>query len=152
VATVTAYLGLCGSGKSELARREHQASGAVVIDESLYAKLDHLYAALRSGKNCVITEIDLCLPARRQALECLLHENSPGTNIIWRPIENDLDKANQNCRRPERKLEKPDYDAEAHVRMNIDWFQCYEYPEGVPVLAMWPYDEPITGEKSATQS
>src|SRR5260370_36962670 len=104
MATVTAFLGLCGSGKSTLA---HQMSGVEVFDESFFDKLPDLIAALRAGKDCAITEIAFCQKQKREWLEDRLKKEVPGTIVVWKPIEKDLDKANQNCRRPERKAEKP---------------------------------------------
>jgi hypothetical protein len=134
MATLTAILGLCGSGKSY--RAKHM-DGVEVFGESLYAKLPELYAALNGGKDSVVTEIQLVQAHKRAEFVRLLDAHAPGTKVVWVPIENEVEKANRNCRRPERKAEKPNYDPEAHVRMNEHYTRVYEYPDSVPVEEMW---------------
>src|SRR4051812_24652103 len=84
VPTLTAYLGLCGSGKSYLAG---QTTGAVVIDESFFDKVPDLLTALRSGKDCVITEIAFCQKPMREQLVNLMNKEVPGSYIVSRPTE-----------------------------------------------------------------
>ncbi len=136
MAILTAIFGLCGSGKTHLATR---MAGAHVIEGHLFARLDELFATLLRGRDCVVTEIALCLRERRGQFTRLVGERAPGTVIVWVPIENDLQKANRNCRRPELVAEYPDYEADGHVCLNEGFHQMYEYPEGVAVLPMWPY-------------
>jgi hypothetical protein len=137
MATVTGVLGLCGSGKTRLAQ---QMTEAVIIDESLPARMGEVAAALQAGRDVVVTERLLCQEDGRRKFADWLGSQFPDVSIKWICVERDLEKANQNCRRPERKFEKPDYDAEAHVRLNLQIYATYTYPEGATVLPMWPHD------------
>ena len=58
---------------------------------------------LNGGKDCVVTEIQLVQPHKRAEFVRLLDKHAPGTKVVWVPIENDLEKANRNCRRPQSK-------------------------------------------------
>ncbi len=146
--TVTCILGLCGAGKSRVA---NQMTEVEVIDESFYDKTDALIANLKAGNDVVLTEISLCCEAGRRWLIDFLNVHVPNVGIKWLCIEKNVAKANQNCRRPERALEKPEYDAEAHVRLNYEVYPNFTFPPNSIILPMWPYDD-RTAESRALQA
>lgn len=132
MSTVTFTLGLCGSGKTWLADRivaarkfdeqflEDQAQHAALID------------TLRSGKDCVVVEIAYCSEDARWQIASEITEALPNVKINWLCIENDLDRANKNCR---ERTNKPD--PEGHVRFNHDVSPSYTYPDGAVILKIW---------------
>jgi hypothetical protein len=132
MATVTFILGLCGSGKTWLADR---IVAARKFDESFLkdqAQHDALIAVLRSGKDCVVFEIAYCREDARQQIVSELTKAVLNVKINWLCIENDLYRANKNCRERTNK-DKP----EEHVRFNHDVSSSYTYPDGAVILKMW---------------
>ncbi len=132
MATVTFILGLCGSGKTHLVK---QIADVLVIDESFFARKNELRAAIRAGKNCVITEIAFCREDKREEIVRELLACVPDIEVKWVCFENDLAKANTNCRR-ERKDKEPG-SAEAHVAINESYSPFYTYPSGEEILPIW---------------
>jgi hypothetical protein len=130
--TVTFILGLCASGKTYLA--DGIIAGAKFDEGFLNDKIQHeaLIAALRQGKDCVVIEIAYCLTERRQQIVTEVRAAVPGTHINWICIENDLYRANKNCR--ERTSKR---DPEGHIKINQQYSPVYTYPDGAVVLKMW---------------
>ena len=132
MATVTFILGLCGSGKTWLADR---IVAARKFDEQFLndqAQHDALIEALRSGNDGVVVEIAYCREDARQQIVSELTKAVPNVRINWLCIENDLYRANKNCRERTNKG-----DPEGHVRFNIDVSPSYTYPDGAVILKMW---------------
>jgi hypothetical protein len=132
MATVTFILGLCGAGKTWLADRI--VAGAKFDEGFLNDSTQHaaLIAALRSGQDCVVVEIAYCQEAGRQQIVQELAGAIPNATINWLCIENDLFRANKNCRERTNKG-----DAEGHVAINRRVSPVYTYPEGGVILHMW---------------
>jgi hypothetical protein len=130
MATVTFILGLCGSGKTWLADRI--VAGVKFDDNFLNDPNQHaaLIEALRSGQDCVVVEIAYCQEAARKYIVRELA--MPDVVIRWLCIENDLIRANKNCRERTNKG-----DPEGHIKINILASSLYTYPEGSVVLRMW---------------
>jgi hypothetical protein len=140
--TVTFVLGLCGSGKSHIM---DQMMYLKVLDESFYARKDELFTALRSGKDCAVSEIQLCFADKRAEILAELAVVVPGVKVNWLCIENDERKASKNCHG--RKKPNP----AGHASINAEVTKNYTYPEGAIILKMWPPDEEPSEEPS-TQS
>jgi len=132
MATVTFILGLCGAGKTWLADRV--VAGAKFDEGFLNDPTQHaaLIEALRSGQDCVVVEIAYCQEAARQKIVQELAGTVPNATIRWLCIENDLFKANKNCRDRTNKG-----DADGHVAINRRVSPVYTYPEGGVILRMW---------------
>jgi hypothetical protein len=128
---VTFILGLCGSGKSHLAAGI--AAGAKFDEGFLLDEEQHqaLFAALRSGEDCVVVEFAYVLAEERRKILAEIEGAVPGVDVEWLCIENHLARANKNCR------ERDKGDAEWHVRINEYYWPRYTYPEGSEVRAMW---------------
>jgi hypothetical protein len=129
--TVTFILGLCGAGKTWLADR---VIATVKFDEGFLGKQiqhDALIALLRSGHDAVVVEIAYCQATAREAILREIGTAAPNAHVVWLCIENDLFRANKNCR--ERRKQDP----ETHVQINERLSPVYEYPEGAVVLRMW---------------
>lgn len=133
-------VGLCGCGKSHLAR-DYASRGYVCLDESFEGrrfaadpgknlstdKFNELKQQLAQGKNCAFTEAMLMSAATRTEFEpCLKQlEAMPGVTVEWVFFANDRESANHNCRNdPNRE------DPEGAVRNNDRWTACYEIPAG----------------------
>ena len=132
MATATFILGLCGAGKTWLADRF--VAGAK-FDEGFLtdpAQHDALIAALRSGRDCVVVEIAYCQEGARQQIVCELTKAVPDVAINWLCIENDLYRANKNCRERTNKG-----DPDGHVAINRRLSPVYTYPDGGVILRMW---------------
>ena len=132
MATVTFILGLCGEGKTWLADRI--VAGAKSDEGFLNDPAQHaaLISALRSGQDCVVVEIAYCQEAARPMIVQELSTAVPDVMIKWLCIENDLFRANKNCRERTNKG-----DAAGHVAINCRVSPVYTYPEGGVILRMW---------------
>lgn len=132
MATVTFILGLCGAGKTWLANRI--VAGAKFDEGFLNDRTQHdaLIADLRSGQDCVVVEIVYCQEEQRQTIRTELTSAVPDVSIRWLCIENDLYRANKNCRERTNKG-----DAERHVMINRMLSPVYTYPEGGVIFRMW---------------
>jgi hypothetical protein len=146
MASVTFILGLCGAGKTWLADR----MGIRKSDEGfLNSPAQHaaLIKALHSGQDCVVVEIAYCLEEGRALIVKELAHAVPTATIKWLCIENDLAKANKNCRERTNKG-----GAEGHIVINNSVSPHYTYPEGAEVLSMWTRGQedvsPAAGERS----
>lgn len=133
MATLTFILGLCGSGKTWLADR---IVAARKFDEGFLRDADQhaaLFECLRNNQDCVVVEISYCDASyRKQILEKLKTANIPGMTITWLCIENDLYRANKNCRERTNKG-----DPEEHIKINQELSRFYTYPDGGVILKMW---------------
>jgi hypothetical protein len=58
----------------------------------------------------------------------------PGVRINWLCIENDLSKANKNCR---ERTNKEDLGGRKHIEINGRLSPDYTYPGGAIILKMW---------------
>ena len=138
---VTIIVGLCGSGKSHLAK-QLQSQGAVCLDESFKGvrfsadtgvlsrgKFDTLVRLLRDGHDCAYTDAMLMSEATRRQFEPWLKELDalPGVTVEWVFFENDAAAANHNCRNdPNRDAQKVAGDESN----NKCWTALYAIPAG----------------------
>ncbi|MGH2396319.1 MAG: hypothetical protein ACRDFW_04895 [bacterium] len=133
--TVTFILGLCGAGKTWLADR---IVAGRKFDEGFLndrAQHDELIQALRRGEDCVVVEIAYCFAERRRHIVGELTGAVSNLGITWLCIENDLNRANKNCRERVNKG-----DPEGHVRINEQVSPRYSYPDGGVIFKMWTRD------------
>ena len=133
--TVTFILGLCGSGKTWLAERiiaDRTFDEGFICDKTQHVAL---IDALRSGGDCVVVEIHYCRQSDRNTIVAELRAAVPEVRINWLCIENDLSRANKNCRERTNKVSDPD--GEKHVGINGRLSPGYSYPDGGGVLKMW---------------
>lgn len=131
MATATFIVGLCGSGKTWLADR---IVAGRKFDEGFFdAQEQHraLIAELTRGNDCVVVEIAYCHDEARHRIISELKDAVPNVKINWLCIENDLYRANKNCREREKG------DPETHVRINHNLSRSYTYPDGAVILKMW---------------
>lgn len=134
MATVTFILGLCGSGKSWLA---DGIAADIKFHEGFWlpvrrkANLAALATTLRDGGTAIVVDVEFCTAAARQELVQSLSA-VPGLTIQWICIENDLSKANDNCRR------RQDHgNANIQIGINESLSPQYHYPEGAEIRTMW---------------
>jgi hypothetical protein len=132
MATVTFILGLCGAGKTWLADRiiaDAKFDEGFLCDPAKHAAL---IRALSSGQNCVVVEIAYCQEAPRQQIAQEVTGAVLNVTVNWLCIENDLVKANKNCRERTNKG-----DPDGHIEINGRVSRVYTYPEGGVILSMW---------------
>ena len=132
MATATFILGLCGAGKSWLADRiiaDTKFDEGFLCDSAQHAAL---IKALRSGQTCVVIEIAYCKEDARLQIVQEITEAVPNVTINWLCIENDLSRANKNCRERMNKL-----DPDGHIEINKRISPVYTYPVGAVVFRMW---------------
>lgn len=124
MARVTFLLGLCGSGKTHVAKGLERETGATFIEGVLAGnRCDEIMRSVREGRDCIIEEIWFCVPTHRERLVLSLLEI--GTQVEFICFENDLESANWNVvRRPGHK------DVADHITINQSLHPHYVYPEG----------------------
>lgn len=132
MAIVHFILGLCGAGKTRLA--DLIVADAKFDEGFLNDSRQHaaLIANLSQGRSCVVIEIAYCKAAAREIIIDELRAVIPDLKINWLCIENDLYRANKNCRERTNK-DNP----EGHVKINDVVSPTYTYPDGAVVLKMW---------------
>jgi len=132
-------LGLCGSGKTNLANEIKKQNQAVIYDEGLLSdKFESIYKSilenLRHDVDCVIVEINLCTKEAREFLLLKLNQDLPNTEKIWKCFENNIEKANKNVIKRAKKGEKTDI--EGHKRINEEISPTYSYPKDAEILSI----------------
>jgi hypothetical protein len=134
MATATFILGLCGSGKSCLARQMQTESGARLFDEDFIVTdqmQEDMMEELRNGRDCIVVEIWYGREHDRQEFVNRLRTRVPEAKIRWICFKNDPEKANVNVwRRPER-------DPARHVEINSRLAPRYTYPAGAEIIDVY---------------
>jgi len=130
MARVTFILGLSGSGKTYLAGKLKQETGAEVFENILSdsSRLAALSDWLGQGKDCIVDEVRFCLPAYRQEIVQTLSQIA-GVEMHWLCYENDLESANWNVIHRKDKG-----DPEGHLDINLRLHPHYEYPPNAEVI------------------
>jgi hypothetical protein len=133
-------VGLCGSGKSHMARVLEAREGYVCLDEEFEGKyfaadsgvlsrgkFDTLVRLLKKGKDCVYTDAMLMDARNRQQFEPWLRElqSIEGVTVEWVFFENDLATANHNCLNDTNRKDGP-----GAVLNNNQWSPLYTVPHG----------------------
>jgi hypothetical protein len=130
MAKVTFILGLCGSGKTYLSEQLKKQTGADVF-ENLFENgggLSALVQCLKEGKDCIIDEVRLCLPAYRDAIMQQLSQIT-GLETQWICYENDLESANWNVMHRKNKG-----DPEGHLEINLRLHPHYDHPTNAEII------------------
>ena len=96
--------------------RDHRERGAI-------------FQALRDGRPAIITSLECASEGTRAVMNAQVQEEAPGTLILWLFIENDVESANQNCRRDRSREAR----AEALVEINN---RCSAWPYSIPPEAV----------------
>jgi len=127
--TVTFLLGLCGSGKTHLAKELREATGAEIFEgvehhKSLPAIVQHL----RNGKDCIVEEIAYCDSHTREEIITRLRSLVPEVQIECICFENDLESANWNVVHRTNKG-----GVEGHLAINRSWHGVYKCPDGAKI-------------------
>src|SRR5688572_18856351 len=81
--------------------------------------------ALRSGKSCAVVKISYCDPMPRIAFEWEIRKAVPDVQLQYICFENDLQKANANCRR-----RRDGRDIQMLYAINGDVSASYTIPPG----------------------
>jgi len=129
--TLTIILGLCGSGKSHLIKL---IASEIRFDEGfLNCKADHewLFRALKRGEDCAVIEICYCVESYRKQFLAELAHRVKKVHVRWLCFENDIRRANANCRL------RPTRNPKSHMRINRRVRKEYTYPEGATILKVW---------------
>jgi len=124
MARLTMILGLCGSGKSWLAERLGEQTGALLFDEPIGRNHEtEIVQHLRAGRNCVVEEFFYCVESHRSKF-VRLASAIPGVEIEFICYENDLEAANWNVRRRRNKGR-----VQEHLDLNNSVSPHYTYPD-----------------------
>jgi len=141
--TITFVVGLPGSGKSTWIERQAQGTDALVIhdfkagshnDDPAFQSSRHLpelKAAVESGRNSFIADIDFCRSASRMEADLFLTKAFPGVKVKWMFFEKNVAACQANVRR--------DIDRRVHARLaKIAEFEPqYQIPQGATVVPVW---------------
>ena len=90
-----------------------------------YHRLTHL---LKTGKPCVVTDIDFCNGQSREEAETRIRENVPDVDVQWRFFANDPEKCLENVRKRKRTSVLAD---ETMIRK---YSNSYRFPNGAMVI------------------
>lgn len=143
MATLTIIVGLCGSGKTTILNQIAAAfPSARTMNEGFVSPSNErdqrervaILEALRNGTPAIVGSFE-CMNAdnRAHAMQQIRAE-APGTDFLWICIENDLELANENCRRDPKRDEAA---ATGHIRQNEAWSANYSTPDGAIILKMF---------------
>lgn len=136
MSTVTFIVGLCGAGKSWYVDQivaDYKKADGFLSPELMEGNLRDLINTLNSGKDAAVGDIGFCLAEKRNKIMDRL-ASVPNVNIRWLCIENDVEKANRNCRGRDDGR-----DLQQLMRNNSALTVAYNsYPEGATILHMWP--------------
>lgn len=134
-------LGLCGSGKTHLARILQVSTGARVFEHvaSDPQEYSQLLEHLRSGLDAIVEEVTYCDPLRRDSLLGDL-SSIPGTVVKWIRFRNDLDTANWNVR---TRMDKTGGGSITdHIANNLALTLLYHPPEDALVIPICRLPDP----------
>lgn len=138
MATLTIIVGYCGSGKSTVMGKLAAAfPTACVMDEGFAVPIndrDHrergaIFQALRDGRPAIVTSFECACETNREQVKAEVQAEAPGTLFLWLFIENDVEKANQNCRRDPSRSST----VEGLVDINN---RCSAWPYSIPPEAI----------------
>lgn len=132
MAKVTFILGLSGSGKTYLAHRLKNETGAELFENLLSddSSLPALIEQLKAGKDCIVDEVRFCLPTYRDGIIRHLAQIT-GLETHWICYENNLESANWNVM---HRTDKGD--PEGHLDLNLRLHPHYEYPADAQLLTI----------------
>ncbi|GMV26423.1 MAG: hypothetical protein AMXMBFR58_24540 [Phycisphaerae bacterium] len=112
-------VGLPGSGKTEYMKTLASAVTGCVADDYMKDSLGGseftmsrsrrlVVEALRTGKNCIVSDIELCRPHRRAEFEQTMRADVPSLLIRWVFFRNDPAACTQNviCRARPQMIEE----------------------------------------------
>jgi hypothetical protein len=143
MATLSVFIGYCGSGKSQLLRMIAFACPTVkVVDEGFVdpqSSQDHetrgkVWDALKAGQDCAVGSMDCANPKWRVCLERAVNENAPGTRLAWVVLENNVERCNENCRRDKSKPRQ----VEGNIAQNERWRTRWTTPEDAFIMGVYP--------------
>ena len=140
---ITFVVGLPGSGKSTWIEQQAQGTDALVIhdfkarshndDPAFHSSrhLPELIAAVESGRNSFIADIDFCRTASRNEAAAFLARAFPGVKVQWVFFEKNVAACQANARR--------DIDRRAQDRLAkiAEFGPQYQIPEGVILVPVW---------------
>jgi len=137
--TLTAIIGLAGSGKSHHLLKLIQESpmGAYAKDEGFLVgdvnqNYQKVYLNLRNDINVFIVEAEFNFKSQQDAFIQKIHEDIPEIEIKWLAFEKDLAKANNNVM---KRTNKPD--PKGHAEQNTRIFPHYNIPVGADELEIF---------------
>jgi len=131
---VVIVLGLSGSGKSKLAS-ELEAAGFLKFDEGVYkwwsgSSYGKLMTSVANGKDCVVVDIAYMVERERAELIADLRAQRPDADVRWICFENNLERANENCRRDRRRTPEQ---VVGNLKQNALLTRGYSFPRGAEI-------------------
>ena len=151
--TLTVIIGYCGSGKSfwiEQKRVEFpdaycQDEGAQLIPSG---GLDPKVAEQLKKRDCFVSLMECGDPRNRAALEASVQQLVPGAVVKWIFFENDVDKANRNCRNDRQRSRA----VEANVSQNNAFVPRFSIPDVSTVLPIHVLLDPDSEPAASTSA
>jgi len=135
MAKVTFILGLCGSGKTFLAKQLKVKTGAEIFEGVAGSHnpngMSEMLDRLRRGMDCIVEEIAYCCSHSRDVVVSALCSQVPEVQVEWICFENDLASANWNV---EHRADAAKQDIPGHVDINRKYHCVYTYPEGAKIV------------------
>jgi adenylate kinase family enzyme len=138
--------GLPGAGKTRYVQELAENLGAELFDDFKANAIDdnpsfnfgryfsNLIDALRSGKTCIVSDIDFCRSESRAEAEVYIALMAPETSIEWRFFEKDLERCRRNIEQ-RAQIERRDIHKE---HSNIEYYaQLYRIPPGGRLIKVW---------------
>lgn len=138
MATLTVIVGYCGAGKSTVKDKLAAACPAArVMDEGFVVPTndrDHrergaIFEALRDDRPAIVTSLECANEVTRVTVKNQVQSEAPGTLILWLFIENNVERANENCRRDRSRAASVD----GLVAINN---RCSAWPYSIPPEAI----------------
>lgn len=138
--------GFPGSGKTFYVNELAKSIGAILFDDfkgrainncSSFPFARHfvdLINCLRSGKNCIISDIDFCYTEARQEAETFISELVPEASREWVFFEKNPDQCKINI---EVRARNNSRDKESENEKLARYFPKYEIPEGATVIPVY---------------
>jgi len=127
---VTFIIGLCGSGKTTLAKKlskENTHARLYMADTHGKYYYRDMRLTLLAGTDCIVEDICQSVEYYRRKMRGLL-ATVPGIVVKWIAFENDVRSANWNCAMRGKR------DPKAHCKINRRLRWRYTIPNGSEVL------------------
>ena len=138
---ITFVVGLPGSGKSTWIEQQAQGTDPLVIhdfnarshnnDPAFHSSLCQLIAAVESGRNSFIADIDFCRTASRNEAGTFLARAFPEVRVHWVFYEKNVAACQANVR---RDIDRRTQDRLAKI---AEFEPQYQIPDGVTLVPVW---------------
>lgn len=142
IGTLTIIVGLCGSGKTWLLDKLHKENPtSFKFDEGLsdcgywkkqgIKRREEVAKKLLRGYNVYVADLWCGYKPRRRAVLWHLKKLVPGLRVVWLYYENNIRKANYNCRNRTKG------DPNGHIKINSKWYKYLTPPKDAIIIKIY---------------